>query len=190
MQFSRHIHITGGALWSWLLAQTLDSICVGLLWWAGLNYLHVTWAPLWAVLGGLLQFIPHFGPALTLLGPAVAALIDGGLESFLWVLGLYGAIVVVDGLILQPIIMRRTAKVPIWASLIVPIVLSLLIGFWGLLLAAPLLAIIFAYRAAAKRAARKGTGNNVPHQTPPGREITGGVLLSPEEQAAGSEKSD
>ena len=70
---------------------------------------------------------------LTLLGPAVAALIDGGLESFLWVLGLYAAIIVVDGLILQPVIMRRTAKVPIWASLIVPIVLSLLIGFWGLL---------------------------------------------------------
>src|ERR1019366_2207800 len=190
MQFSRHIHITGGALWSWLLAQTLDSICVGLLWWAGLNYLHVTWAPLWAVLGGLLQFIPHFGPALTLLGPAVAALIDGGLESFLWVLGLYGAIVVVDGLILQPIIMRRTAKVPIWASLIVPIVLSLLIGFWGLLLAAPLLAIIFAYRAAAKRARKPGVGENAPRQTPPGRDITGGRLIAPGGSGGESERSE
>ena len=178
MQFSRHIQITGGALWSWLVAQTLDSICVGLLWWVGLSYLHVLWAPFWAVLAALFQFIPHFGPALTLIGPAVAALIGGGLESFLWVLGLYGAIIVTDGLILQPVIMRRTAKVPIWASLIVPIVLSLLIGFWGLLLAAPLLAIIFAYRAAAKRTAR-GAGGTAPHQTPPGHDITGGRLISP-----------
>jgi predicted PurR-regulated permease PerM len=179
MQFSRHIQITGGALWKWLVAQFLDSICVGLLWWAGLSYLHVTWAPLWAVLAGLFQFIPHFGPVLTLVGPALAALIDGSLESFLWVLGLYGAIIVVDGLILQPLIMRRTAKVPIWASLIVPIMLGMLIGFWGLVLAAPLLAIIFAYRAVAQRTARKGVGVNAPHQTPPGRDITGGRLISP-----------
>ena len=60
---------------------------------------------------------------------------------------LYGVVVVVDGLVLQPLIMRRTARVPIWASLIVPILLSLLFGFWGLLLAAPLLAVLFTYRA-------------------------------------------
>jgi predicted PurR-regulated permease PerM len=190
MQFSRHIQITGGALWSWLLAQLLDSTCVGLLWWFGLSYLHVTWAPFWAVLAGFFQFIPHFGPALTLLGPAGSALIDGGLESFLWVLGLYAAIMVVDGLILQPIIMRRTAKVPIWASLIVPILLSLLLGFWGLLLAAPLLAIIFAYRAAAKRSARKAAGDAAPHQTPPGRDITGGKLISPGGTGGESERTE
>ena len=85
-------------------------------------------------------------------------------------------IVVVDGLILQPLIMRRTAKVPIWASLIVPIVLGLLIGFWGLLLAAPLLAIIFAYRAVHKKNSASAEG---PRQTPPGRDITGGRLISP-----------
>ena len=177
MQFSTHLHITGGALRNWLVAQSIDSLCVGLMWWIGLSYLHVTWGPFWAVLGALFQFIPHFGPGLTFVGPAVAALIDGGLERFLWVLGLYGAIVVTDGLVLQPVIMRRTARVPIWASLIVPIVLSLLLGFWGLLLAAPLLAIIFAYRAAARRTAGKNAG--VPHQTPPGRDITGGKLISP-----------
>ena len=70
MQFSRHIHITGGALWNWLVAQFLDSICVGLLWWIGLSYLHVTWAPFWAVLAAVFQFIPHFGPVLALFGPA------------------------------------------------------------------------------------------------------------------------
>jgi predicted PurR-regulated permease PerM len=177
MQFSRHVQITGGALRNWLVAQSCDSVCVGLLWWVGLSYLHVTWASFWAVLAGLLQFIPHFGPPLTLLGPMLAALIGGGLESFLWVLALYGAIIVIDGLLLQPLIMRRTARVPIWASLFVPILLGMMLGFWGVLLAAPLLAIIFAYRAAAKRNARK-PGANAPHQTPPGKDITGGRLIS------------
>ena len=178
MQFSRHVQITGGALWNWFIAQFLDSVCVGIMWWAGLSFLHVTWAPFWAVLAGLFQFIPHFGPVLTLIGPALAALIDGGLETFLWVLGLYGAIIIIDGLILQPLIMRRTARVPIWASLFVPILLGMMLGFWGLLLAAPLLAIIFAYRASAKRTARKD-GAYAPHQTPPGQDITGGRLISP-----------
>jgi len=189
MQFSRHVHITGGALWRWFVAQVLDSLCVGLLWWVGLSYLHVAWAPFWAVLAAVFQFIPHFGPVLTLFGPATAALIDGGLESFLWVLGLYAAIVVADGLILQPVIMRRTAKVPIWASLIVPIMLGMMIGFWGLLLAAPLLAIIFAYRATAKRTA-KSAGATAPRQTPPGRDITGGRLISPGGPSGESESSE
>ncbi len=179
MQFSTHVHITGGALWRWLVAQALDSICVGLLWWAGLSYLNVSWAPFWAVLAAMFQFIPHFGPVLAFLGPATAALMDGGLERFLWVLGLYGVIIVADGLILQPLIMRRTAKIPIWASLTVPIVLSLLLGFWGLLLAAPLLAVIFAYRAVAKKRVVSANDGR-PRQTPPGRDITGGKLIPAE----------
>src|SRR5271157_5623477 len=181
MQFSRHVQITGGALWRWFVAQVVDSICVGLLWWAGLSYQRVTWAPLWAVLAALFQFVPHFGPLLSLIGPALAVLVDGSAEAFLWLLGLYAAIMVADGLVLQPLIMRRTARVPIWASLIVPIVLTLLLGFWGLLLAAPLLAVIFAYRAVARKRAVAAAARNMPRQTPPGQPITGGVLLAPEE---------
>ncbi len=97
------------------------------------------------------------------------------LRGFLYVLILYGVIIVIDGLVLQPVIMRRTARVPIWASLMVPILLSLIFGFWGLLLAAPLLAVIFAYRAYKKPRAVP----NVPRQTPPGQIITGGHLISP-----------
>src|SRR5271165_3454359 len=175
MQFSRHVNITGGALRDWFVAQCYDSLCVGLLWWSGLTYLHVPLAPLWAILAMLFQFIPHFGPVITFIGPAVAAAFSGGLDSFLWLLGLYGVIVVLDGLLLQPLIMKRTAKVPWWASLIVPILLSLMFGFWGLLLAAPLLAVIFAYRAMAKRRTQ-AAARSMPHQTPPGQEITGGVL--------------
>jgi len=163
----------------WFVAQCYDSICVGALWWIGLAFLQVPWAPFWAVLAVLFQFIPHFGPVLTFVGPAIAAIVGGGLDTFLWVLALYGLIVVVDGLLVQPLIMRRTAKVPIWASLAVPILLIVMLGFWGLLLAAPLLAVIFAYRALVKK---RTTERNIARQTPPGQEITGGVLLDREEQ--------
>jgi len=181
MQFSRHVEITGGALRTWFVAQCYDSLAVGFLWWLGLKFLDVPWAPFWALLAALFQFIPHFGPVLTFIGPALAATFSGGLDTFLYVLCLYGAIIVLDGLLLQPVIMKRTARVPIWASLTVPILLSLLLGFWGLLLAAPLLAVIFAYRAVAHKRAEEAAARNMPHQTPPGQPITGGVLLGPEE---------
>ncbi len=112
-------------------------------------------------------------------GPGLVALFAGGFEQFLYVLILYGIIIVIDGLVLQPVIMRRTARVPIWASLIVPILLSLIFGFWGLLLAAPLLAVTFAYRSYWKNREVPA----VPRQTPPGHEITGGRLISPESAA-------
>src|SRR5581483_5602461 len=131
MQFSRHLSITGDALKRWFIAQCYNSLAIGALWWVGLTYLHVPFALFWAVLAGAFQFIPHFGPVLAFFGPAVTALISDGFEGLLYVLILYGVVIVVDGLVLQPIIMRRTARIPIWASLIVPILLSLVFGFWG-----------------------------------------------------------
>jgi predicted PurR-regulated permease PerM len=176
MQVSRHIHITGSALKQWFIGQCYDSACVGLLWWVGLTFLQVPFAIFWALLATLFQFIPQFGTVLSVIGPLIAAAFVGW-ETALYVLILYGAIVVVDGLVLQPLIMRRQTRVPIWASLFIPILLSLLLGFWGLLLAAPLLAVVFAYRSMAKSRSRP----DVPQQTPPGQVITGGRLVSPGE---------
>jgi predicted PurR-regulated permease PerM len=108
----------------------------------------VPWAPFWALLAAVLQFVPHVGPALGMIGPALtAALRWKDWEHPLYVLILYAAIVVVDGFLLQPYIMKRTAKVPIWASILTPLVLGILIPFWGVLLAPPLLAVIYAYKA-------------------------------------------
>lgn len=59
---------------------------------------------------------------------------------------LYAGIVVLDALALQPYIMKRTAKVPVWASIFAPIVLAFVIPFWGVFLAPPLLAVIYAYK--------------------------------------------
>jgi predicted PurR-regulated permease PerM len=99
----------------------------------------------------MLQFVPNIGPVLALIGPAFAALVsDGGMRS-LYVLILYAVIVVVDGLVLQPLLQKRMNRVPIWASLLTPIVLGILIPFWGVLIAAPLLAVVYAYKAHVAR---------------------------------------
>lgn len=152
MQLQYHANLTLGALRKWLVAQCYDSLIVGGLWLVALVWLRVPWAPFWALLAGAFQFIPHFGPVLTLLGPAMAMLFTGApLERWLWLLGAYAVIAVVDGLLLQPYLMHRQNRVPFWASLLTPLVLGFVIPFWGVLLAPPLLAVIYAYRGAPKR---------------------------------------
>ena len=156
MSLAEHARITGGALKNWAIAQLQDSIAVGLLWWVGLSLLKVPWAPFWAVLGGALQIVPNIGPILSVLGPVLAAGIhSGGLMRSLYVLMLYAVIVIVDGFLLQPYLMKRTTRVPIWASILTPIVLGILIPFWGVLLSAPLLAVVYAYKERQAKAALK-----------------------------------
>lgn len=152
MDFRDHLRTTGTALKNWAVAQLQDSLAVGVLWLVGLYILHVPLAPLWAAIAAVLQIVPHFGPILGLLGPILAATIKWmDWEHPLGVLALYGVIVILDGLLLQPYIMRRTVRVPVWASILAPIALGVIWPFWGVLVAPPLLAVVYAYRTRWKR---------------------------------------
>ncbi len=148
MDVVEHLRLSGGALKRWFIAQLHDCLAVGMLWWIGLYIIGVPWAPLWALLAGVLQVIPHLGLVMGLIGPTLTAAAKWrDWEHPLYVLILYAAIAVVDGFLLQPYLMKRTAKVPMWASIVVPIVLGLVFSFWGVLLTPPILAIVYAYRA-------------------------------------------
>jgi predicted PurR-regulated permease PerM len=160
MDLEEHVRLTGGALKNWFIAQCQDSLAVGILWLVGLYVLKVPWAPLWAMLAAVLQFVPHLGAVLGMIGPVLAATFHwGDWEHPLYVLILYAVIVMVDGFLLQPYLMKRTAKVPMWASILAPIVLGILIPFWGVLLSPPLLAILYAYRARATKQGRLMPGD-------------------------------
>jgi predicted PurR-regulated permease PerM len=145
-----HLDIARTAFRRWMLAQAQDAILVGVLWLIGLLIIGVPLAPLWALLGALFQFIPHLGTVLALIGPAFSAALSRGWLRMIYVLILYAGIVAADGLVMQPMLMKRTAKVPIWASIPTPIILGIFLNVWGVLLAPALLAIIFAYRERRK----------------------------------------
>ncbi|HEY1463684.1 MAG TPA: AI-2E family transporter [Terriglobales bacterium] len=147
MKPGEHIRLTTGALKNWFIAQCQDSLAVGILWFLGLHFIKVPLAPLWAIIAAILQFVPHLGPVLELVGPVLAAAISKhDWQHPFYVLLMYAGIALVDGLLLQPYLMKRTVKVPMWASILVPIALGFLIPFWGVLLAPPLLAVVYAYR--------------------------------------------
>ena len=142
-----HLRTAGIALLHWLRAVSLEALCVAVLWLIGLLILRIPLAPLWALIAGVMAFVPNFGGVIALLGPAFTILLSGhDMDRLLFLLGVYAIIVVIDQLALQPLIMKRVTRVPIWASVLAPIVLGILIPFWGILLAPPLLAVIYAFR--------------------------------------------
>ncbi len=142
-----HLRTAGSALVSWWRAVSIQGLCVGVLWLAGLLLLHVPLAPLWALIAALMTLVPNFGGVIALLGPAFSILVSQpSMYRLSLLLGMYAVIVIVDQLLLQPLIMKRVTRVPIWASILAPIVLGIVIPFWGILLAPPLLAVIYAFR--------------------------------------------
>jgi predicted PurR-regulated permease PerM len=162
MDIGEHARVTGSALKKWFIGQIQDSLIVGLMWLLGLWLLKVPRAPYWALLAGAHQFNPPVGAAHGIVGPVLmASLKFMDWEHPLYVLILYAAIVLVDGLVLQPYIMRRVAKVPMWASILAPIVMGFVIPFWGVLLAPPLLAVLYAYRARRSQ----GDAGHAPEKT-------------------------
>jgi predicted PurR-regulated permease PerM len=144
MDWRDHAVTTKEALKNWFIAQCYDSLAVAILWLVGLWIIGIPWAPLWALIAGLVQFVPNFGHMIALIGPAVVGLIDH--TRFFYVVILFAVIMVTDGFFLQPYFMKRTAKVPFWVALFAPIVLGIIIPFWGVLLAPPLLAVVYAFR--------------------------------------------
>jgi predicted PurR-regulated permease PerM len=154
MHFQYHARLTLGALRRWLIAQLYDSLIVACLWLAALVALKVPLAFVWAATAGALQFVPHFGPLLALFGPAMTMLLARAPTAhWLWFLAAYAAINLLDGLLLQPLLMRRQNRVPYWTSLFAPIVMGIIFPYWGVLLAPPLLAVIYAYRGERKEQA-------------------------------------
>jgi predicted PurR-regulated permease PerM len=83
---------------------------------------------------------------VALIGPAIVGGLSGGWIRLIYVLILYVVIALTEGLVSQPYLMKRAAKVPLWASILAPVVLGFVIPFWGVLLAPPLLAVVYAYR--------------------------------------------
>ena len=143
----QHLKTAGTALVNWWRAASIEALCVAVLWLIGLEILRVPLAPAWALVAGLMAFVPNIGGVIALIGPVFSILFQGeDLERLGFLMGIYAIIVVIDQLVLQPWLMKKSTRVPIWASILVPIALGIVIPFWGVLLAPPLLAVFYAFR--------------------------------------------
>jgi predicted PurR-regulated permease PerM len=129
----------GRTLSMWLIGRSVAMLVIALLTTVGLWLLSVPLAPILALIAGLLNFIPNFGPIVALV-PALLLGLTKGFDTALWVIGLYTGIQLVESYVLTPYIQQRAISMPPALLITTQVILGVMLGFLGLLLATPLTA--------------------------------------------------
>jgi predicted PurR-regulated permease PerM len=123
----------------WLVGKVLSAIAIGVATWTGLQLLGIPLALILSVLAGVFSFIPNVGPVLAV----VPAMLLGLLQSpslALYVFLLYLGIQIVETYLLTPWLAHRTADLPPALTLVTQILLGVLFGGMGVIMAAPVTA--------------------------------------------------
>lgn len=130
----------GASLRGWLLAQMISMSLLGILTFVGLSMIGIPLAFLLALLTAILTFIPNLGPILSITPPILLALAQDPILA-IWVIALYAGLQFLEGNIITPIVLRKVIDMPPAILLSVQLLLAAFVGFWGLVLAAPLTAV-------------------------------------------------
>lgn len=131
----------GHVLRMWLLGRALGMIFVGMLTAIGLFALDMPLALALGLIAGLLDFIPNIGPLLAAVPALLIALMDGPTLA-LYVAVLYLAIQALEGYLIVPLIEQKVVRIAPALNVIGQILLTVMFGFLGLLLATPLVVML------------------------------------------------
>jgi predicted PurR-regulated permease PerM len=127
----------------YLLTMLMSNALVAVATWLAFEALGMENAGVWGVAAGVLHFIPYLGSALIVLGSGVAAFLQFG--SVLHALAIASVALLIGGAIGQLLmtwLQSRAARVNAAVLFIALLFFGWLWGIWGLLLGAPLVAIV------------------------------------------------
>ncbi len=126
-----------GKIGLWMQGQLVLGILVGVLVYLGLMILGVENALVLAVLAGVLEIIPYFGPILSAIPATLFGYVDGGLTTGLLVLGLFVIIQQFENHLIYPLVVKKVVGVSPIIVILALIVGAKLFGFLGILLSVP-----------------------------------------------------
>jgi predicted PurR-regulated permease PerM len=119
-----------------LLGRLLSMVIVGILATVALHLIGIRGALVLGIFTGLADFVPFVGPIVAAIPPLLLGLVGGPLDA-LWVLLAYVAIQQVEGNLITPLIMEKTASLHPAIVIVAVTVLGTAFGFLGALLALP-----------------------------------------------------
>ncbi len=131
----------GRTLAQWLVGKAASMLVVGTLTAIGLSILGVPLALILGIIAGLLDFIPYLGPLMAGV-PAVLIAFSDSPTMALYTLGLFGAIQLIEGYLLQPLIEQKTVSLPPALTIVMQVLFGTLFGLAGVALATPLTAVL------------------------------------------------
>jgi predicted PurR-regulated permease PerM len=126
---------------NWLKGKLISMLIVFILTAIGLAIVGI---PLWLVLAflaGLISFIPNFGPIIALI-PAVLLALSQSPEKALIVFALYMFIQFIESNFITTLIQKKLINMPPALIIIAQLVMGILTGGWGLVLATPITVIL------------------------------------------------
>ncbi len=125
----------------WLKVQLIGMAFIGIATAIGLLIIGIPMVLTLALIAAIFNFIPNFGTLLALI-PAVLIGLTHGMGTTLIIICIYTFIQFLQNAIQQPLIQTKMINIPPALSITSQIALGLLVGFWGILLATPVLIII------------------------------------------------
>jgi len=121
----------------------VTNILVGIFMWVALYFLELKNAGAWAVVSGLIHFIPYFGPILTALATGMAAFMQfDSLSMAFLVAGVSIVIATIVGVFITTWMTGRIAKMNSAAIFTSLIFFTWIWGVWGVLLGIPVIVIV------------------------------------------------
>ena len=122
--------------------QIVLAVIVAMLVFLGLTLLQVPHAILLAIVAGLFEIIPLFGPILAAIPAVLIAFLSGGVPLVLLVVGLYLIIQQFENQLIYPLVVKKVIGVPPIISILAIVVGGKLAGFLGIVLSVPIATVL------------------------------------------------
>ncbi|MHB0978247.1 MAG: AI-2E family transporter [Minisyncoccota bacterium] len=126
----------------WMQGQLLLGVIITVLVYLGLLLIGVKHALLLAVLAGILEIIPIFGPILASIPAILLAYTGAGMTQALVVVGLFLVVQQFENHLIYPLVVKKVLGVPPMISILALIIGGQLAGFLGILISVPVAAIL------------------------------------------------
>ena len=148
-------HRSQSKIGRWMQGQLLLVVLIVVLVYLGLTILGVEHAFLFALLAGVFELIPLFGPILASIPAIIAGFIDGGFALAAVIAGLYIIIQQFENHLIYPLVVHKVVGVPALLVILALIVGGQLAGFLGIILAAPMAAVLMEFTSDIEKRNKK-----------------------------------
>jgi predicted PurR-regulated permease PerM len=125
----------------WLIGQGVTMSVIAVATWIGLAIIGVPLAFVLGIIAGLFNFIPNFGPLFSMVPATLLALTISPTKAIA-VIVMFLVLQNLEGNLLTPMIQRKSVDLPPALGIIAQILLGILVGAVGLMLAWPLAAVV------------------------------------------------
>ncbi len=142
--FCRSVKVTNDKFGGFLKGQLADALIIGTLSYICLSIIGVPYYPLVSVLVGISAFVPLFGLSIGTIIGAVIILLADPLDA-LWFVIFMICLNLVNKHMIKPKVVRTTVDASSVFMLTAIILMTGIVGFWGLVFGVPVFAVLYAF---------------------------------------------